>query len=215
MGKRRQHARRNRDTERYQRMDQHSIGDRSGQPEQRGILGIADDNSGGAVADVARGVETDLGRDGRQPDHLPEFDHNLRDLDAAGQRVPSGTPPQVRRSFDPADIHQFISGVDASKLLGDERNVLLVWEGGIVLYSWISQGVYEITEFYHREFHGAYSVEASSQSLCWMYTHTDCAVVLMKTPCASIVARDPLIVETAGAVIQIKDDRTFKVLRAK
>lgn len=111
-------------------------------------------------------------------------------------------PVAVRRSFDPADINPILNHPDVyrfaatkdfgpfeiSHLLADERNVLLVVEGGAILFCWHDAGIYEVhTNFLKPEggsglAHGRNVLERSHACYRWMFTHTDCVMLLTRIP---------------------------------
>lgn len=229
MGKSHHRAGRHYDAERYKGLDQHGISNRSDAAKSGMLRGNSNEHSSGAVADTFNRDDAGICPDGRATNGLSQHDSGVRNIDAERIRVPRGAPPQVRRSFNVEDINPLlrdpdifnffaIHGVerlDATALLADERNVLLVCEGGAILFCWNGPGIYEITEIWRPEFRGEYAREALLQALCWMFSHTDCKTILSRVPCVSLVARNPLIIDTGIGILQVMDDRTFKVLKPR
>jgi hypothetical protein len=97
--------------------------------------------------------------------------------------------PSVVRSFDAEAINKVFNDpavfpliaapgsapIDVTPLLQDQRNILLVAEGGGVLFIWQEAGTYEA--------HNALAKARVALATCrWMFTHTDCMEILIRVP---------------------------------
>lgn len=103
---------------------------------------------------------------------------------------------ELVRSFDAADINPILNDpeilpsitvpgidhLDAAPLLADPRNVLLMAEGGGVLFCQLEPGVYEVHTNFQKAFRGRHAVRASLEAYRWMFTHTDCMVLHTRVP---------------------------------
>lgn len=192
MGKSRHHARRVDHDQQYPGMVEPSLGDRPGTTERGSLHAIPEGGSGGESISLAD--RHDESRGGT--DDLSQREHIVRNLDAVGVRVPRRTPAPVRRSFDSLDINPIVNDpdvfpmicgdrtepIDLTELLLDQRNVLLVVEGGAILFNWHEPGIYEVHTNFLKEWRGRYALEASVASYRWMFTRTDCMTLLTRIP---------------------------------
>lgn len=117
-------------------------------------------------------------------------------------RVERIEPVRIRRSFDANDINPILNDpsifpfvsipgmdhIDVAPVLADERNILLMADGGGILCCWVEPGAYEIhTNFLkpergtHPE-RGPYIRNACLAAYRWMFTRTECTVLLTKIP---------------------------------
>lgn len=104
--------------------------------------------------------------------------------------------PEIRRSFDAADINPILNDpsvlskvsvpgidvLDASELIADTRNVLLMAEGGGVLFIADEPGIYEVHTSFLPGHRGRHAIKASLEAYRWMFTHTDCVLLQTKIP---------------------------------
>ncbi len=113
-------------------------------------------------------------------------------------------PPDnlVLRSFDPAEINAILNDpavfkyaaaqgfqkLDVTPLIADERNVLLMADGGGVLCIWCDQNTYEVhTNFLKpdrakQSQSGPYIRNVCLAAYRWMFTRTDCMTLLTRIP---------------------------------
>ena len=196
MGRRHNRSSRIHDAKRHQGMDQHAIGDRSDSPERGSLCGIANDDRGGAEPNIANGIDAHNGGGGRQSNGLPEHKDNVRDLDAIRLRLSRGAAPALRRSFDAADINPILNDpdvfpfisvpgierIDAAPLLENTQNILLMADGGGVLFVFKDPTRYEVHTNFLKAYRGAYAVKASLDAYHWMFTHTDCLELWTQVP---------------------------------
>lgn len=108
----------------------------------------------------------------------------------------------VRRSFDAGEINPILNDpsvfkyaaakgierLEVTALLEDQRNILLMAEGGGILFLWHDHNTYEVhTNFLRpsktvgRE-RGPYVKNVCLAAYWWMFTHTDCMALLTKIP---------------------------------
>lgn len=104
--------------------------------------------------------------------------------------------PEIRRSFNAADINPILNDadvfpfislpeqgfLDATVLLLDQRNVLLVVEGGGIIFMQHEPGIYEAHTNFLKTHRGRYALNASLSAYQWMFTHTDCMKLLTRVP---------------------------------
>jgi hypothetical protein len=102
----------------------------------------------------------------------------------------------VVRSFDAVEINKVYNDpsvfplvatpdsgpIDATPLVADQRNVLLMAEGGGVFFAWQEPGVYEVHTAFLDANRGRPAIKASLQAYRWMFTHTDCMELLTRVP---------------------------------
>lgn len=212
---------------RHQGLDKHNVSDGPSGPERGGLHGIGLGSRKWAERDASCGNEKSIASGGRND--LSQHNDNIQHLHNERIGISGSTPGKVRRSFDPGDINPLLNDpeifdtvalsgldhLDAAALLKDERNVLLIAEGGAILFIWNGQGVYEIMEVWRPAFRVIYARDGLLSALCWMFTHTDCSRVLSKVPCVERIASDPLIIQTGNAILQVMDDQTCKVIQAR
>lgn len=108
---------------------------------------------------------------------------------------------ELRRSFDAGDINPILNDpaifrfvgaagierIDVAPILEDRRNVLLIAGGGGILFCWHEPNCYEVhTNFIRPDratlSHGLYVLKCSLAAYRWMFTRTDCTVLLTKIP---------------------------------
>jgi hypothetical protein len=102
----------------------------------------------------------------------------------------------IRRSFDASEINPILNspGVfEAIKLPGMDKfeissvvqnpaNVLLLAEGGGIIFAQQEPGIYEVHTAFVEQFRGRHAIRASREAYRWMFTHTDCMVLQTKVP---------------------------------
>lgn len=102
----------------------------------------------------------------------------------------------VRRSFDANDINPILNhpGVfpaisvpghdhyDATPLVENPLNVLMMTEGGGILFIKQEPHIYEVHTNFLPKFRGRHAVRASLAAYRWMFTHTDCETLQTRVP---------------------------------
>lgn len=83
------------------------------------------------------------------------------------------------------DVRPWVGGtgpLDTSEVVADLRNVLLMGEGGGLLFVRYAPGVYEVHTQFLPEARGANAVVVTNDALRWMFTKTDAVEILTKVP---------------------------------
>lgn len=75
-----------------------------------------------------------------------------------------------------------VDHLDVSALIADPRNVLLMGDGGGLLFIWHEPGVYEVHNNWLKAYRGRPALRATLAALRWMFTCTDCMVILTRVP---------------------------------
>lgn len=103
----------------------------------------------------------------------------------------------LRRSFDAAFINSVINDeriypwvayriprgtLDLSSLLADERNVLLVNEGGGVFFNWQGPGLYEAHIQFLPSHRGRWAFRAARNAVEWMFQNTAAQTLMAVIP---------------------------------
>lgn len=194
MGKLRKRTGRIHHADRCGGMDQPNISVEPRSSEQRGICGTDRNDSGGSAAssgsaDAANSV------DGSNH-NLPDRERGVRSVDALRLRVHRRASPEIRRSFDASEINSIINDpdvfefvtvpglerIDATELVADPRNVLIMAEGGGILFLWQEPGIYEVHTNFLKAHRGLHALGVSLAAYRWMFTHTDCMTLLTRVP---------------------------------
>lgn len=223
MGKFRHRSRGVNNAKQHPSMVEHGVRDRSNAAEPGSVHPTSGEHRSGADGDISGGNDANL--DSGANNGLSERPSDICDIDADRWRVSGSPAASLKRSFDPTDINPLlrnaaialkgINSLDATALLADPRNILLVCDGGALLFCWCGEKIYELTEFWKDGFRGEYSADATLKAVCWMYSHTDCAIVMSRVPCVSLIARNPLLIDSGQAILQVIDDRSCKVIKMR
>lgn len=102
----------------------------------------------------------------------------------------------VRRSFDAADINPILNDpsvfpfisfpgdetYDATPLVSDPRNVLMMGQGGGILFVQQEPGIYEVHTNFLEGHRGRNAVRASLAAYRYVFCHTDCMTLLTRVP---------------------------------
>lgn len=109
----------------------------------------------------------------------------------------------VRRTFDAVEVNAILNhpsvfpyitlpgltSIDVTPLLADPRNVALMADRGCILFLQQEPGIYEVHTNFIKVKHGerkgtdgAYTKDACLASYRWMFTHTDCMILLGRIP---------------------------------
>lgn len=103
---------------------------------------------------------------------------------------------ELRRSFDAADINPILNdpsvfpaitkpGIekfDVTDVVTNPANVLLMTQGGGIIFWQHQPGVYEVHTNFLPKFRGRHAIRASLAAYRWMFTHTDCTVLVTRVP---------------------------------
>lgn len=103
----------------------------------------------------------------------------------------------IRRSFDAAEINVVLNDpsvfeaiklpgmspdIDVSAVLHNPANVLLMAEGGGIIFAQQEPGIYEVHTSFLEHHRGRNAIRASQEAYRWMFTHTDCMILQTKVP---------------------------------
>ena len=109
----------------------------------------------------------------------------------------------IRRSFDAAEINPILNDpsvfeaiklpgmapdIDVSALVSNPNNVLLMAEGGGIIFAQAEPGIYEVHTSFLAGFRGSHAVRRSLEAYRWMFTHTDCMILQTKVPAFNLGA---------------------------
>lgn len=180
--------------ERRGRVDQHGIGDGPRTSEQRSVCGDQRHNSSGVATGIGHHADPPIARG--DDDGLSQRVCDIRSLDAQRLRIYRRAPSEIRRSFDASEINAIINDpdvfafvtvpgldrIDATELVADPRNVLIMAEGGGVLFLWQEPGIYEVHTNFLKAHRGLHALGVSLAAYRWMFTHTDCMTLLTRVP---------------------------------
>lgn len=107
---------------------------------------------------------------------------------------------ELRRTFDPIEVNIILNDpsvfptisvpgldfIDITPVIEDERNIVLMVDRGCLVFSCYEPGTYEVhTNFLKPEGktgNGPYILNACLAAYRWMFTKTDCLVLLTKIP---------------------------------
>lgn len=104
--------------------------------------------------------------------------------------------PLIRREFNAAEINDVLNDpsvfpavaipgvetIDAGALVSDPRNVLLMADGGGVLFCQDEPGIYEVHTQFLPPWRGRHAIRVSLEAYRWMFTHTDCVKLFTRVP---------------------------------
>lgn len=105
-------------------------------------------------------------------------------------------PVELHRSFDAADINPILNHpsvfpfisipglekIDATDLLANPSNVLLMANGGGIMFCQSEPGIYEVHTNFLPEYRGRNAIKVSQDAYKWMFDHTDCMVLQTRVP---------------------------------
>ena len=110
----------------------------------------------------------------------------------------------IRRSFDASDINPILNDpsvfeaiklpgmqpdIDMSAIISNPLNVLLMAEGGGIIFAQPqvgvnepSGGIYDVHTAFLESHRGRHAIRASREAYRWMFTHTDCMILQTRVP---------------------------------
>lgn len=102
----------------------------------------------------------------------------------------------IRRSFDANDINPILNDpgvfpaitvpgidkLDATPLVANPHNVLIMAEGGGILFVKQEPHIYEVHTNFLPKYRGRHAVRSSLAAYRWLFTHTDCEVLQTRVP---------------------------------
>lgn len=118
---------------------------------------------------------------------------------AAADDAPAGV---VTRSFDAGEINQILNdpsvgpllsvpGIetfDVTAIVADPCNVVLMADGGGVLFCWHEPGFYEVHTAFLKAARGRHAIQASLAAYRYMFTQTDCVTLWTRVPATNPAA---------------------------
>jgi hypothetical protein len=131
---------------------------------------------------------------------LDRPDKTKPDLPQEGDPDITPVTSAVRRSFEASDINPIFNDptvfpnvsipgldhIDCTNLVEDPRNVLLMADGGGILFCQIEPGIYEVHQAFLKPKRnskgGPHIRNVNVNAYRWMFTHTDCMVLLTRIP---------------------------------
>lgn len=127
----------------------------------------------------------------------------------------------VRREFDAAPINAILNHpdvlpwvtlpgfetLDATALLADHNNILLMVEGGGLIFHRDEPGLYEIHTNFLPSHRGKYAYDAIVAMLRWMFVRTDCMMLQTRVPAHNKAAR--LMTERCGGHLVFSRERQW------
>lgn len=104
--------------------------------------------------------------------------------------------PLIWRETDPAKFNAVLNdpGVfemisvpgdetfDCSAVVAEPRNILLMSEGGGILFCWQEPCIYQFHTSFLPAYHGRHALAVARAARRWMFTHTDAVSLLTKVP---------------------------------
>lgn len=103
----------------------------------------------------------------------------------------------IRRSFDASEINPILNDpsvfeaiklpgmerdLDVSPILRNTNNVLLMGQGGGIIFAQQEPGIYEVHTSFLEKHRGRNAIKSSLEAYRWMFTHTDCMILQTKVP---------------------------------
>lgn len=98
---------------------------------------------------------------------------------------------RINRVVNHPDVRPWVGGageLNLSSLVADPRNVLLMGQGGGVLFQWLEPGLYEAHTQFDPEHRGKEAVQNVRDALRWMFTRTDAVEIVTKVPLHNVSA---------------------------
>lgn len=104
----------------------------------------------------------------------------------------------IRRSFDASEINPILNDpsvfdqmrtpglklgdLDISAVIENPLNVLLMTEGGGIIFGQSEPGIYDVHTSFLENYRGRHAIRASLAAYRWMFTHTDCMILQTRVP---------------------------------
>src|SRR5580692_37957 len=104
----------------------------------------------------------------------------------------------IRRSFDASDINPILNDptvfesiklpgmklgeLDVTAVVENPVNVLLIAEGGGIIFGQSEPGIYDVHTAFLENHRGYAAIKASLEAYRWMFTHTDCMILQTRVP---------------------------------
>jgi hypothetical protein len=103
----------------------------------------------------------------------------------------------IHRSFDASEINPILNDpsvfeaiklpgmtpdIDVTPIVQNVNNVLLMADGGGIIFAQQEPGIYEVHTSFLEKCRGRNAITASKEAYRWMFTHTDCMILQTKVP---------------------------------
>jgi hypothetical protein len=103
----------------------------------------------------------------------------------------------IRRSFDASEINPILNDpsvfaaiklpgmkpdIDMSAIVSNPLNVLMMTEGGGIIFAQAEPGIYDVHTSFLENHRGRHAIRASREAYRWMFTHTDCMILQTRVP---------------------------------
>lgn len=102
----------------------------------------------------------------------------------------------IRRSFDAAEINAILNDpsvlpfvglpgmghLDMTPVIADRRNVVLMAEGGGLIFHHQGDGQFEVHTQFLPSWRGRHALRAATEAVSWMFAETDCRLITTKVP---------------------------------
>ena len=102
----------------------------------------------------------------------------------------------IRRSFDASELNVILNDpdvypeisvpaikeFDVTGVVADFGNILLMADGGGILFCQHEPGIYEVHTNFLPDYRGRVAIRASLAAYRWMFTHTDCMIIHTRVP---------------------------------
>lgn len=200
MGKRSQRAGRRHDANRYPRMGQPNIRDRSGAAEQRSVCGIADDDRSRVATGSCDTADANIAS--CDNDDIAKHASDVRGQHARRLRVHWGKESALVRTFDAANANRLcndpsifphisvpgIDKIDLTEALNNPHHVCLEAiddegrVGGCFVLFFQEFGTYELHTNFLPEWRGNFVIEAIKRCFEFMFISTNCMGILTRVP---------------------------------
>src|SRR5215813_5666679 len=130
--------------------------------------------------------------------------------------------PLVERSFDAKEANRIANDpsvysqafptssekCDLTAFVEDPRNVLLMAEGGCLLFAADEDGIYELHTNFLPDFRGVNALWVSRAAYYWMFTHTLCMQIWTRVPAFNRAAA--LMARKIGFVPQFTTEKAWQ-----
>lgn len=131
----------------------------------------------------------------------------------------------IRRSFEASEINPILNDpgvfeaiklpgiaigeMDVSAIVGNPSNVLLMAQGGGIIFSQAEPGIYDVHTSFLESHRGRHAISASREAYRWMFTHTDCMILQTKVPSFNRAAEN--FCRMVGATCQFTRKKAWPV----
>ena len=130
----------------------------------------------------------------------------------------------IRRSFDATEINPILNDpsvfetiklpgmqpdIDMSAIVSNPVNVLLMTEGGGIIFAQAEPGIYDVHTSFLESYRGRHAIRASREAYRWMFTHTDCMILQTRVPAFNRAAET--FCRIIGATLEFTRKKTWPI----